>query len=410
MASVTIGDACGDREFEQNNNVSSDFPRRDVLQKQAGKLVKRKLLAETLHPRAIKQLEAYVNQLVNGFTFTVVKYGPSDNTWTYVYVVPDVAEKIVELLKVNFIGADEIIWLVDRVMHSFDFEDTLNSPGDHPSPEVFGISGIEAIIRKVQERLLSLPWQYEILIPLVGVFLPWLGQSQVRITEEAKILRMPGDTEESGYSVIRTVGSPSAKRKVPPANKFYISLTDYGYGYRDLSSPSFGFTFAKLKIVIAALIACDVLVPDTSFKSHKDTISIIDHDYEALPQDEQGNCYVYPTGEDERPFSLKLPDETWGFISHLSMPPRSYQPSTFEAMLIARQQKTETPTEVCERLQKRIPPLECLFSEFSVGPDHRREEAERLRTALTWFYDGMSNRNKTFSFVQLSIAHEPTQR
>lgn len=336
-----------------------------------------------------------------------------------VCVTQDVLDKIVGLLRVDFLDVESLLDILNSFRFGPEGMNRLGRPGFVKISDIPKKGALESMVRSLSDFLLTLPVEYEILIPLKRLAPLWPENEELRISENIKMLRMEGGRQKSDYGNLMAnfskdspfLESPTQgtgkKGRVLPCGLIYLSVRSWGYGYHRVTSPSFSSALTMMKIAIGSLIAHQVLFPVSSLADINKTMIVLNDVYDSLPNNQKGLCYVYPRHEyEDSPFSVRLPENLWYSVSRLSLTGTGWRPSEFEKIQIESGKKTQTQGDGLRRLQRYVAPLQGLFPEDYDPLSPQFSDVERVRTAIQWFYEGVFNENKTFSFVQLAVALE----
>jgi hypothetical protein len=380
----------------------------------------KKALKVTLHPDCMKQLRSYVNQLISLAKCTTDQWEEEDpgtgETYLQGPIIIDfefdqrIFDKIVLLLKdIDYVNARELRDLFETYVRvAFDRVMPENA-GTFNVSDVVANDHLDNLKASLMETLASLPWQYEILIPLIGVALPGDASKPLHLSKNIKLFKMTEGLRSIEYGVIKDTRNKENSIlgiqlgvTIPLLGITYLSILSSGFNFSYTTSMSFRNTMRNLKITLATLIAYGILQEEHIEPERELVLMNPDYEFGLTPNDQEC-CYVYPKSRVEKPFSLKLPTEDWNFLYRLAMDKQAYEPSEYDLALVGRG-ATSTPEARWKNLEAKVSSFrKVLIDDFESGEN---DEVERVRAALEWFYEGMANRNATFSYVQLSIALE----
>ena len=256
--------------------------------------------------------------------------------------------------------------------------------------------------KALYEYFLSLPFEYEVLFPLM--YFPlihkiegdegegWIDDASdqvFEITDDIRIFYVGEQHRQNQYPAI--VGYEIFDESWHGA---HISIKTYGCDIIAPASASFLNAIKKLKILVSTLVIYEILKISTSPTLYHF------HEYGS-------HCYVYPRFLDGLPQSIRMNYQESNFISQLVLNHNKvFKPNRFEELLINQGKKEDTLAADLERLRKRLQPVQELFASQPSYSADKNGDVERINTALLWFFDGLANSNMSFSFVQLSIALE----
>jgi hypothetical protein len=317
------------------------------------------------------------------------------------------------------------------------------------------------------DRLNELPIEFEILVPLMNAYLPYslvsLDQQRsgglkleypVRkvLSDNVCLFSMTEETRERDYPPIKEMSTeawmkshmeagsaedgesknPYCDIVGPPVEVSYVAIRTYGNGDFTVSSPYVRNALRTLKIVIAALYACETL-----------QTKVWEYPWPDEPSPYESNCppdmmecfYCYTKGGKAKPRYLRLPPLEWEFISSLQLNystreqgPNSSapEPSDFETRRIAKAklqedrqaepdwlvQLRELQKTMAQGLDVDVAPAQRLLTDQTNLSVDQGKDFERVRTALEWFFEGLvsTNTNQTFSFIQFTTAFETLLR
>lgn len=252
----------------------------------------------------------------------------------------------------------------------------------------------------------SAPFEYIFFAPLPQVFLP--DNKPFVISEEVSLIKIEQDPESSDFPPLVTKWPPGhfSSHTLDDKDKSkegiaYVCIKSYG---TDINNHARQRKFRKaresLKVLTAALCAVGALVEDNYV-----TGRIID------PVDLRGHYFFYPSEEHRKPLFLEeeiaavaLTELEWGFIDKLTLNNSFMEPNPLELAAMKSGKKENSPIEQHKRLEQKLKPIRKLYISHSQA--EKKQEADRVKNALYWFFEGISNTNASFSFILLTIALE----
>ncbi|MCX5806799.1 MAG: HEPN domain-containing protein [Proteobacteria bacterium] len=316
---------------------------------------------------------------------------------------PDILCKIRSFLEsIDYIDEREIYdffnrWLLSIMQSLEDLEPVLKSKALKDE------TLIKEFTEMICEDLLLWPLKYQVLVPLPSVRLP--TDYTLRISDEIELFKMTQEKMSTSYPPIKTenIDESSVKysRSVPVASISYIALTAYGSEKGGTSSALFMSGIRSLKIVVAALVACKLFKTGSDQNGWQKIFS----PYDLLCVEDAKGCYCRYS-EAKEGYYWKLPDEVWNYLVTLELDLESLTRLDLDKARIEKKKQNRdlVQKELHNMLQQKLKNIQKLFP--STEGTKREKDGERVKTALEWFFEGLMNPNKTFSFIQFAIALE----
>ncbi len=169
----------------------------------------------------------------------------------------------------------------------------------------------------------------------------------------------------------------------------HVSIKTYGYEIVDEKSAALYNATKDLKKLIAALLVCNVFNSTPPFG-----LTGSRYKYGSY-------CYAYPRFEGKAPAAIRMDYQQSYVLASMGLNHNALRPNELQEKNI-KNGKVNKLAVMIENLRKQLKPIQKLFATSR----ENQEDAERIQAALLWFFDGFANRNKTFSFIQYSIAVE----
>lgn len=375
-----------------------------------------------LHPKAVKQLESYLEELIINATFEYeVRDDGGYDMWHLFLFYDPAMEKIKKLMShLDYFDGD-FIWEVcnPALTYLFNERDIVRTkipnydmPWDQ-MPEYYEIKEyidkefVATAKKMVLDYFLSAPFEYIFFAPLPQVLLP--DNKPFAISEEVSLIKIDQDPNSNDFPPLVAKWPPSyfsqntldGKDESKKEGISYVRIKLYG---TDLTAQSRARIYKKaresLKILTAALCTVGALVENNYV-----TRRIID------PVDLRGCCFFYPSEEHRKPLFLEqeiapitLTELEWDFIDKLTLNNSFLEPNPLELAAMKSGKKKNSPMEQHKRLEQKLRPIMKLF--VSHSQDEKKREADRVKNALYWLFEGISNSNASFSFIFLTIALE----
>lgn len=354
-------------------------------------------LEKTLHPEKKKELEKIISSLINktsigSFVMDGLKF-KEDITYPFEF------EKILNLLNQDkrIISSDDfrevVMIAVKKVLSETPLYRELTPLGKAAN------SKQRAEIKKVlYDYCLTLPFEHEVIFPLMSFPLIHTMEGEdgempsvydasdqiFEISDSIKIFYMTEERRKGEYPAIERY-----KKYDDVWHGAHVSIKTYGYEIVDEKSVALYNATKDLKILIAALLVCNVFNSTPPFGLTGSRYKYGSH------------CYAYPRFEGKAPAAIQMDYQQSYVLASMGLKHNTLQSDELEEKRI-KKEKVNKLALMISRLKKQLEPIQKLFA----ASIENQEDAERIQAALLWFFDGLANRNKSFSFIQYSTAVE----
>ena len=374
-----------------------------------------------VHGKAKEQLRTHVDGLIRNARCCYVEgFRPEPETEPFLepfegaILDPDSIKKIGGLLGLDLRDTRGLYHLIERAIDNARREERwlADTEGEHRVGDLASPECIAGLQNDLYDFLISLPHEYETLIPFRGFTLAD-EEPPVYISSALKIFKMTEEMSKLAYAGAKkavkrqglvsrahhfwddVLGEAGLRELYPPPNISYLSITTRGYGERSLWYSSSNLVLRDYKVAIAALCALEIVEQsEDPFYSEGSTAP-----------DTPDRCYVFLRSQHDHPGHFWLPMPDWEFVSSLWVDPSTLMPSTEIEKVRLKKAGISSLEARHKRLQDKTVPIGKLFPEDS-RINENAADIKPIRTALQWLYDGMANYNKTFSFVQFMVALE----
>ncbi len=354
-------------------------------------------LEKTLHPEKKKELEKIISSLINktsigSFVMDGLKF-KEDITYPFEF------EKILNLLNQDkcVISSDDfrevVMIAVKKVLGEIPLYRELTPLGKAAN------SKQRAEIKKVlYDYCLTLPFEHEVIFPLMSF--PLIHTMEGEDGETPSVYDASDQIFEISDSIkIFYMTEERRKREYPPIEGYekyddawhgvHVSIKTYGYEIVDEKSAALYNATKDLKILIAALLVCNVFNSTSPFGLTGSQYKYGSH------------CYAYPRFEGKAPAAIQMDYQQSYVLASMNLKHNTLQSDDLVEKRI-KKKKVNKLALMISGLKKKLEPIQKLFT----ASIENQEDAERIQAALLWFFDGLANRNKSFSFIQYSTAVE----
>ncbi len=361
----------------------------------------KKTLYESLHENRRKEFEHCIEQLIRTIT---IRQG-LDRAVPMTFSLKSLKQLKEILSNIGYINTYDVTVILNGFLENLIIDSQVDINNDKEMKKVcsdtcFILNAKDVILN----HFYSLPFEFELLIPLIRVSLP----EEVVVSESIKIIEINRNSNQYEYPIAKKqypFRSSTLEYMIPQPDITYVAVKGYGCGNNSSSSASFTTIFKEFKILIAALYAYKILINidqmDDGWLESEETLRyIFSNNYY------NGCCFLYSEFAHEQPYSIKISDEEFGFLSQLAVNPIVLEPTKFEKILIDGGGIVDSQQASMKRVNEELKPIRKLFVSGSNQNKDQIEEIERVRTALLWFFEGLKNNYKTLSFIQFSTAIE----
>lgn len=369
-----------------------------------------KHLKEQLDADELEQLRNYIKKLINGSKISV--FNRKFNKKNSVSLEKEQFQLVAQFLldRMRFINILDIQYILEYWLYSFAEKMNLPDPKlvvDYLFNSLCSEDTIDSMTNTVLDELTSLPREYRVLVPIMHndhadvTFL-----ESIELSDKITLFQMTDDRINKEFPIIDKFDDPQYRheRYHPPVDHLYISIKAYGcYSFFSWSSLYKSF-HRTLSLALSALLVNEVILLNSA-----DNTSHIPDDDSYLPNYIPNNSisstygpgysYLYPSSMSEAPIYHKFPEAERLFLRSLSGFAFDLgEVSAFEKVKIQKGE-TESRFVFTKTGHEKLNNIKKLFNSNGL-------EARRVKTALEWFFQGLLNDNKTFSYVQYAIALE----
>jgi hypothetical protein len=375
-----------------------------------------KPLQNPLHPKAAKQLESYLEELIINPTF---EYEPQNDEdlgmwmWTHFVFHEPPLEKIERLIpNPDHVNGDDIESICYRVLvHLFKEKDIIrNKIPDWGEPsQMLGIYDTKDYIDNefitiakqiLLDYLYRVPFEYTVFTPFPQDILP--DFNPFVISDRMKLIKVEYDSDGKNFPPLFAEHYEFKGELLSESKKVvdYLAIKIFGSGINSHRTV-FRKALGTLKIFAAALHAMGVLEYQEYGSSNTDS------------SDSRRNCFIYPIDEHRKPpflqeentsVQINENEDDWNFLNRLRLNKSCLEPNQLELIAIERGKKKNSLEEKHKRFQQKLRSVRKLF--LSTSDVEKMMEINRVKNALHWFFDGIADNNASFSFIKLTIALE----
>ena len=352
---------------------------------------------KTLRPEKKEKLQKDISNLVDHMSIGSLTSGGFyvKNPVVFTFEFKNISNLFKGKCPINTEDFSDIVQrAVDKVLGEIPFCATLTPLGKVTN------SKQRAEIKKVlYDYCLELPFEHEVIFPLVSFPLihtmegedgetpsVYDASDQVfEISDNIKIFYMTEERRKKEYPAIE-----GYEKYDDEWHGVHVSIKTYGYEIVDEKSAALYNATKDLKILIAALLVCNVFSSTPPFGLYGSLYKYGVH------------CYAYPRFEGKAPAAIRMDYQQSYVLASMGLNHNALQPDELEEQKIKKGEVENKLAVMIDRLRKQLKPIQKLFAPST----DNQEDAERIQAALLWFFDGLANRNKTFSFIQYSTAVE----
>lgn len=343
----------------------------------------------SLSEKSKGKLKDNINQFINSAR---LKKGLPDgnNIWASLTSIKDILRHdSLEIFDLYMFASNELTKFIEQKTGkpSYKFSGNLCDLFDKKE-----LSNIKQIILK---KLLTLPWGYEVLVPLYGTYLP--TTKPIEICEFIQLISLTkADIQKYSERFINIEQLPEPKLNFYEGNTVLILQTK-GYAYDISGSTLFSSSVSVIKQLVSAMIIKGILREIERFDASLFAAFVRENYKEAW--------WINPIFPNELPISIHLPNEQSYFLRKLEINPEIFNRRNPLDLLAKIKSTGVSDDRKHNILQNEMKICGNLFSDMAQD-SKTDDERRRVRTSLEWFFDGLVNENKTFSFIQYSIAIE----
>ncbi len=332
-----------------------------------------KPLQNPLHPKAAKQLESYLEELIINPTF---EYEPQNDEdlgmwmWTHFVFHEPPLEKIERLIpNPDHVNGDDIESICYRVLvHLFKEKDIIrNKIPDWGEPsQMLGIYDTKDYIDNefitiakqiLLDYLYRVPFEYTVFTPFPQDILP--DFNPFVISDRMKLIKVEYDSDGKNFPPLFAEHYEFKGELLSESKKVvdYLAIKIFGSGINSHRTV-FRKALGTLKIFAAALHAMGVLEYQEYGSSNTDS------------SDSRRNCFIYPIDEHRKPpflqeentsVQINENEDDWNFLNRLRLNKSCLEPNQLELIAIERGKKKNSLEEKHKRFQQKLRSVRKLF-------------------------------------------------
>jgi hypothetical protein len=235
---------------------------------------------------------------------------------------------------------------------------------------------LETAKRELLAGLMAASRSHTVFFPLPLIRIP--GFSSLDLAPHLKVTTLD-EKQIKSANVVRL--SSQSEIAVFDENTVCLSFDLKGFAFPSNLSTFYGLAVRKAKQILGAGIVAGFLESNPGIAAY----------HSVLQFQSRAFCVMQPNGSD-KVFAVPLGTNESRFVGQLT------PSAAADRVLNAGQRPIEIRTTKAH--YERVFPEEQGLSREVLS------EIERVRTGLEWFFNGLSNDNQTFSYVQLAIAFE----
>ena len=364
----------------------------------------KKPIKECLGTEEIHKFEENLEALISEATFTYwVAHGYTNekdkleihHQFDFPVGILDNLENL--LLPVKYISREDIHWVCHGILDRMLFDNLVskkaccNKISDLPYSQDESLmvkDYIDDVFRKSAKQVMSeyfygLPFEFMVSFPLAAVKLP-ISES-IKISEKVELQK----TEEYLDSDLCV--------------KARVSIKVQGASEQPSANPMLEDAMRQFKALVAALYALGVLHEPKGLKK--------DH-YRSILDDDDVLGYYSAHSVSEPPkflrnkhylMPLELRPAERDFICSLRLNESLIEPTLLEGKRVKKWGGDSSDVKI-ENLKQLLAPVRNIF--VTDCPDKRKKEVERVRNALEWFFNALTEERQFLPIIQLSMVAE----
>ncbi len=260
---------------------------------------------------------------------------------------------------------------------------------------------LEALHTDIMGYFESIPRPYIVLFELPAA--KPLGVNEIPLTTDVSFVQI----EKNDYPVIKETDSsgllPREINIKPSKQKLYIRVLSDGYADGTLESSATKKAYSKFKQTVllgkieGVLKDIKVQMDAGSQQISVGLLTLFD------PSDSRVFVY-YRDNQDAEKYVFKLPKHTNNYIAQLGINEEKLKPDTLETYMMKAEFENidaPTPKDRAKLLVRRFD-----FPKRLLETSDSDIDAERIKTAIEWNFESVTNENDTFAFIQACIGLE----